>query len=122
MIVFNRRAGRLYDAAGTLIASGIWSGHNDAANDPTREREKGVGPLPKGVYMIGPLRDGGALGPDVMNLDPAPGTNTFGRSLFRIHGDNSTPAPHDASDGCIIAPHQTRIWIDAQKDRRINVV
>ncbi len=122
MIVFNRRAGRLYDPAGTLIASGIWAGHGAAANDPTREKEVGIGPLPAGVYAIGHLRDGGHLGLDVMDLTPAPGTNTFGRSLFRIHGDEAHDTDHRASDGCIIAPHQTRLWIDAQADRRINVV
>jgi hypothetical protein len=36
----------------------------------------------------------------------------FGRSGFRIHGDNAS-ANHTASDGCIIAGHaadRTAIW------------
>jgi hypothetical protein len=36
-----------------------------------------------------------------MNIDLNPGTNTFGRALFRIHGDNGL-ANNTASHGCIV--------------------
>lgn len=119
MLTFNRREGTL---TGEVTASGIWSGHKNAANDPSREQEHGVGPLPAGTYAIGALRDGEHLGPDVMNLDPLPGTNTFGRSLFRIHGDFAGDTDHSASDGCIIAPRAVRLAINQIADRRLCVV
>jgi hypothetical protein len=54
-----------------------------------------------------------------MNLDPVDGTNTFGRSLFRIHGDN---ARHDASEGCIILGPSIRKLIAASGDHDLEVM
>jgi hypothetical protein len=49
----------------------------------------------------------GITGPMTMNLDPQAGTNTFGRTAFRIHGDN--PAQNfSASEGCIVAGSDAR--------------
>ena len=45
-------------------------------------------------------------------LEPDPANRMFGRSGFRIHGDNAH-ANRTASDGCIIAGHavdRQRIW------------
>jgi hypothetical protein len=53
-----------------------------------------------------------------MNLDPLPGTDMFGRSLFRIHGDNSA---HNASHGCIILSRKLRDQIAASQDRLLDV-
>jgi hypothetical protein len=119
MIVFNRKAGTL-SLNGKTIA-GVWSGHGDAHNDPSREREKGVGPLPAGIYSIGRLQDGGHLGPEVMRLTMVEG-DAFGRDGFFIHGDHPADWDWSASDGCIIASRLTREWIDAQSDRRIQVI
>lgn len=127
MIIFNRSTGTIYRApdagphSGEIIATGIWSGHGDAANDPSRESEHGIGPLPAGVYEIGPMRDSATLGPHVMDLTQISG-NTFGRSLFRIHGDTVNDANHAASDGCIIAPRTARDLINTLSDRRITVI
>ena len=95
-----------------------YSGFDEHKNDPSAIRIPNVGPVPPGKYRIGPARDGGHLGPLVMNLDPLPGTDTFGRSLFRIHGDN---AQHNASHGCIIAARSLREAINKSQDRILQV-
>ena len=56
-----------------------------------------------------------------MNLDPQPGTNTFGRTLLRGHGD-SAQHPGQASDGCIILPLGARQRIWTSQDHMIEVV
>lgn len=99
-----------------------YSGFGEAANDPARVREKGVGPLPPGSYRIGIGYSHEKLGLVTMNLDPLPGTEVFGRSAFRIHGDNSTPAPFDGSHGCIVLSRALRDRINTSRDRVLEVV
>ncbi len=75
---------------------------------------RGVGPTPLGSYDVGAPHHSNNTGAYSMNLDPQAGTNTFGRTLLRIHGDN----PHhlgQSSDGCIILHLSTRqsIWNSA---------
>lgn len=94
---YRQHDGQLTEA-GAFVGTG-YSGTGVGRNAPTHEDMVGVGPIPAGGYLIGRAYDHSTLGPCVMNLDPLPGTNTRGRSLFRIHGDN---ARHDASHGCII--------------------
>lgn len=118
MMTFDRKTGTMI--IGGLIARGIWSGHGDARNDVGRESEKGVGPIPAGVYNIGNMLDGGHLGPHVMALTAIEG-NQYGRSGFYIHGDHANDTDNSASDGCIIAPRLIRDEINKQKDRRLQV-
>lgn len=121
MITFDRKAGTLTDSTGKLISKVIWSGHGDAHNDPSREKEKGIGPLPAGLYRMGHPRDGGHLGPFVIDLEMIEG-NAYGRSLFRMHGDHPNDFDWSASDGCIIAALFVRQRADAETDRLIRVV
>jgi hypothetical protein len=95
-----------------------YSGSGAGRDAPAMQEREGVGPIPQGRYRIGPAYDDPRLGPCVMHLDPLPGTNTFGRSLFRIHGDN---ARHDASHGCIILGPAIRRLIAADPDRALLV-
>jgi len=95
---------------GVLARDGIAQGHGysgagGARNNPDAQRVKGEGPIPAGHYRIGPAYTHPRLGPLTMNLAPEPGTETFGRALFRIHGDNQT---HDASHGCIVLSRPLR--------------
>lgn len=122
MIKFDRTKGEILNDANVVMFRGIWAGHEAHANVVADERLKGLGPLPGGMYSFEQARDSDTLGPLVMNLDPAPGTDTFGRSLFRIHGDTANDTGHEASDGCIIAPHNVRDWISKQHDRRLLVI
>jgi hypothetical protein len=95
-----------------------YSGTGEGRNNHDLQSEPDIGPIPQGLYRIGPAYDHPHLGPCVMNLEPAPETNTFGRSLFRIHGDNTR---HDASHGCIVIGSGARRLISASGDRALTV-
>lgn len=95
-----------------------YSGTGAGRDRPCYDHVPGVGPIPAGEWTIGPAHDHPHLGPCVMNLDPVPGTDTYGRSAFRIHGDNSR---HDASEGCIILGPGIRERIAKSPDRRLTV-
>ncbi len=97
-----------------------YSGAGIGHNEPDLQNIPNIGPIPVGLYKIGAAYDDiGKLGPCVMALDPLTDTNTFGRSLFRIHGDNVN---HDASHGCIILGPAIRRKIAASADRNLMVV
>jgi hypothetical protein len=122
MFTFDVRAGKLTEnGAPVLGGNSVYSGHGEGLNNPDMEQVQGVGPLPRGKYRVGPAYDDPHLGVCVMHLDPLPGTNEFGRSLFRMHGDNSH-MDHTASDGCIIAPHDVRVHVSGALDRVLEVV
>lgn len=93
-----------------------YSGHGVYKNDPTAVHLKAEGPIPPGLWKIGISYNHPVLGPIVFNLDPAPGTDPFDRSLFRIHGDNKN---HTASEGCIILDRNLRQFI---KDNHITLI
>jgi hypothetical protein len=95
-----------------------YSGHGPGRNNAAMVAMANIGPLPPGRYRIGAPYDDPHLGPCVMHLDPLPGDEMFGRSLFRIHGDN---AAHDASRGCLVTPPYVRHAIAASKDMFLTV-
>lgn len=97
MWTYSQSTGELLND-GAFAGTG-YSGTGDGRNNPDMQNVQNVGPIPQGEYDIGLEYDDDHLGPCVMALTPSEDTNTFGRSLFRIHGDN---ARHDASHGCII--------------------
>lgn len=112
-----------HQSTGTLLHNGKfegtgYSGTGIGRNRAEAEKMQGTGPTPKGPYTIGPAYDDPHLGPCVMNLDPEPNTDTFGRSLFRIHGDN---ARNDASHGCIILGPSLRHLIAESGDHELLV-
>lgn len=93
-----------HQRTGTLLRDGRfegtgYSGKGAGRNNPDAESIAQTGPIPRGRWKIGSAYAHPHLGPCVMNLEPAEGADTHGRSLFRIHGDN---ARHAASEGCII--------------------
>jgi hypothetical protein len=112
--------GALTDSNGQQIATG-YAGKGTAKNDPSRIKEKGIGPLPPGAYHIGPAYTHAHLGPMTMNLDPTPITQMWGRALMRIHGD-SIKDPGNGSNGCIVLPLKARRLIAASTDRMLEVV
>lgn len=124
MWIYNSSTGKLYHQLDPqdepeMVAIG-YSGFGSGRNNPLKANIKGVGPIPGGYYSITlPPRKSPTLGPLVMDLEPHPDTETFGRSLFRIHGDNSTGT---ASHGCIIVNKKTRELIEASKDIVLKVV
>ena len=107
-------------STGTLTKDGIfegtgYSGTGAGRDNPAMQNVPNVGPIPQGSYTIGPEYDEvPGLGPCVMHLDAQPGTETFGRSEFRIHGNN---AENDASHGCVILGPALRHLIAADVDK-----
>ena len=122
---FEIKTGKMLNDALELIAIGYAGGgkgeYPEAVNNPDYVSRADIGPLPPGTYTIQPPRDGGHLGPYVMDLTPDPANVMYGRSLFRIHGDNSK-GNRSASDGCIILPRTIRTEIWESGDHTLDVV
>src|SRR5436305_15310341 len=111
---------------GTLTHDGApagegYSGFEEGKSNSAMQSVHDVGPIPQGLYQIGPPHDTPTHGPHVMALTPAAGTNTFGRDGFLIHGD-SIANPGAASHGCIILPRTIRDEIAASGDHQLQVV
>ena len=98
-----------------------YSGSGVYRNDPNSVHLAGLGPIPPGDYTIGEAFDSPHTGPCVMRLTPKPGTDTFGRSDFEMHGDSKT-APGSASHGCIILDHETRLETSQDTDKDLKVI
>jgi hypothetical protein len=96
---------------GAQVLNG-YAGHGTGVNNPGMQDQHDVGPLPQGRYIMTALVDSPHTGHATIILDPDPTNQMFGRSGFRIHGDNGA-GNRTASNGCIIvglAPDRTRIW------------
>lgn len=106
---------------GSFVSRG-YSGAGRGKNNPAMQAAQGVGPIPRGRWKIVSVGDRpDSTGPFTIVLEPAPGTDTCGRSAFRIHGD-SVANPGSASHGCIILPRPIRNRIWASGDRDLDVV
>jgi hypothetical protein len=112
--------GQLLDAGGNLIAVG-YSGSPAGKNQPEEQSIADVGPIPRGMYTIGPPHDTPEHGPYVLSLTPAGTNQMFGRSGFLIHGD-SVAHPGRASEGCIIMALKTRQQVWTSGDHQLQVV
>lgn len=120
MWIWDQSAGEL-SRDGKLISRG-YAGNGRGKNNPTLQAAQDVGPIPAGMWTVAALRlVGASTGPFTLVLVPQPGTNTFGRSEFRIHGD-SIKSPGTASHGCIILPLTIRRLVWASNDRDLKVV
>lgn len=114
------RSGHLYDPSGHLRGIG-YAGHGAGKNNPDWCDVVGIGPIPPGLYSIGPAYRHEHLGPTTMNLDPLEGTETYGRSLFRMHGENAAH-PGESSDGCPVHDHGARGLVAESLDRVLEVI
>lgn len=118
---YHQKTGHLRAPNGSLAGSG-YSGHGAGLNNPEMQDDRGIGPIPVGLYSIGPARRPvDHLGPLAMPLAPDPDNEMHGRSAFFIHGDNAS-GNHSASDGCIILNHSIRQMIDISTDGDLEVV
>jgi hypothetical protein len=119
MYNYHQSSGRLdKNGAQVLIC---YAGHGAGLNNPALQDQHDIGPLPQGRYKMTALIDSPHTGAATIILDPDPANQMFGRSGFRIHGDNSA-ANHTASDGCIIAGHSAdRVTIWSSNDRDLQV-
>ncbi len=96
-------------------APGIWKNNPHTTNIP------GHGAIPVGVYDIGSLFTSPQTGPNAMRLTPKPGTDTFGRADFEMHGD-SIAHPGSASHGCVIMPLPIRLKVAGSGDSELEVI
>jgi Protein of unknown function (DUF2778) len=87
-------------------------------NNPDMENVAASGPIPRGQYSIGALRNSENTGPNVMDLTPV-GHSAHGRSAFQIHGNNRA---NDASHGCIILPPAIRQQVASSSDKVLHVI
>ena len=82
---------------GNLVGNGYAGGNippnfdATAVNNPARQAEHCVGPLPRGKYSIGPAHTEPELGPVAMRLDPDPANQMFGRAGF-LHSRGESSA------------------------------
>lgn len=106
--------------ARTPAGSG-YSGTGPGLNNPSQQSTPDVGPIPQGSYTIGPQTNSPNTGPGVLPLTPDPGTNTFGRNAFQIHGDNAQ-GNQSASEGCIVTGPGVRNKIAGSGDNTLVVV
>lgn len=105
---------------GEHIAVG-YSGHAEGVNNPLKESERNVGPIPEGVWTIGDAFQHPTKGPVCMRLTPTSGRDPHGRNGFMIHGDNSK-MDRSASEGCIILSRSVRVAISNSPDRDLLVI
>lgn len=117
MWVYEQVTGRLTED--DLLVGRGYSGTGEGRNNPDMQSTPNVGPIPEGGYTIGAPYDHPHLGPHVLNLIPDPANQMFGRTDFRIHGNNMA---NDASHGCIILSRPLREAISASHDNRLVVV
>jgi len=114
---YRQSTGALSDPQGRYLATG-YSGSGIGKNNPFREGEQDIGPIPRGSYQIRKAHFSPHTGPISMNLTAMPSTHTFGRDAFLIHGDNIS---HTASHGCIVLPRSVREQINRSSDRTLVV-
>lgn len=108
-LIYEQATGRMlvkedggYDTLGVGYSGSLSKG---GKNDPAKQCEKRIGPIPRGLYTIG--APGLGPSPYSLRLTPDPGNDMCGRRGFLIHGD-SVSHPGDASDGCIILSRPER--------------
>lgn len=100
------------------VETGYSGAKPDGKNNPAKECERNVGPIPRGGYDIAdpiakPTPVSLPLTADSPNYCNPP------RSGFLVHGDNSTST---ASTGCIIVSRRTREQMRDSGDKRLTVV
>ena len=102
--IYQQSSGKLWNHNGELLTTG-YSGAPSAVNNGTKQAIKSLGPIPLGTWIIGTAYTSKRVGPLAIPLYPM--HDAFGRTYFRIHGDNPT-MDYTASKGCIIVHRGVR--------------
>jgi hypothetical protein len=118
MWTFAQSTGRLSHNA-IPVTTG-YAGHGPGKDNPQAQATPNVGPIPQGLYAIGPPYNDPHLGTCVFQLTPDPSNAMFGRSGFLIHGDNPHH-PGQSSEGCIVLPEPARAQIACSGDTALTV-
>lgn len=113
ILEFSQSTGNVRKDGGVLVASG-WAGRGDGKNNPDAQHLRSFGPLPRGLYKVGPWEDEHpGLGPIVARLTQVEG-DTYGRNAFYIHGPAMNPDKYgQESKGCIVLPRPGRLAVQA---------
>lgn len=110
--IYVQATGELFDyKTGEFVDRGYSGRGPIGLNKTDAEHLKGIGPVPRGLYLIGQPRQSERTGRFVLDLTPL-GHKALGRSGFQIHGDNKT-GDMSASQGCIVLQLKTRSTIAA---------
>jgi hypothetical protein len=121
------RTGEFYGDDGNLLFNGAYAGGNKgrvqaAINNPAYCDQPMIGPLPPGLYTIGEPHEDSVTGTHTMPLTPDAENEMFGRSEFKIHGDNPG-LNRSASEGCIVkSPANVRCLAYGHGENRLTVV
>lgn len=116
-LVYAQKTGKL-TLAGKEIGKG-YSGAGIGKNNPDKEKEKEIGPIPAGEYKVSKPRKYKGM-PNCFDLTPS-GHTAHGRTELMIHGD-SKANPGTASKGCIILDKNVRKAIADGKASTLKVV
>ncbi len=95
----------------TVVEADGYAGNGEGRNNPSMQDVPFMGPLPTGVYNMGPTVNSPHTGPVTIVLRHQGGGSNFpptrSPDSFRIHGPN--PAhPDTSSKGCIVVPKKVR--------------
>lgn len=124
LFTFNIRLGQV--TGPNNLRWNAFSGHGEGYDNPAAVDQKGVGPLPPGLYACGALEPSHAsLGSFVMSLSRLDLGSSYGRGSFYIHGAAAVH-PELSSDGCIILQRGCRRLMDQimtkAGDRQLRVI
>jgi hypothetical protein len=100
-----------------------YAGRGAGLNNPEMQGVRNIGPVPQGDYTMGDTSNynwNNRDHPYATPLIPASGNDMHGRSGFLIHGGPKQPT-YSASEGCIIMPDGTRIYLDRTQNRNLRV-
>lgn len=119
MLIYSQSTGTLWDSEGQILEKG-YSGAGIGKNNPDRQAERNVGPIPRGLWVIGAPYNSRVVGPFALPLSPS-GHDACKRTAFVIHGD-SIQNPGTASTGCMIFSRPGREKIHDAGDRILKVI
>lgn len=103
----------------TPVATG-YSGFGWGLNNPALQNWPDTGPIPQGVYSIGPQQDNGPLKAS-MRLTPDPHNQMYDRDRFLIHGPHQNDH-RDSSAGCPVIDRPSRDQIANSGDHVLRVI
>jgi len=119
-LTYSQSTGALVDADKGVVAQG-WAGNGEGKNNPAMQEVHEVGPLPQGLYDLGPWEQfHPGLGPLVCRLTQVEG-ETYKRDGFFIHGA-SMGHYGEESKGCIILPRSQRELVQKTGVTHLQVV
>ena len=130
MLTYSQSSGTWTDAAGQAIVFLCQAGNDNLGkdmNNPASQCLRDRGPLPRGVYTVGPLAFQPAVRSQGCMLTPHPGNAMCGRGGFYLHLRNLQHLAPDgtnaSSDGCItFASYGELAIVGKNPDREVHVV